>query len=179
MEVYLRAFEVDDYKRSVLWRNNREIKKTLGGNNYFVSSEREKKWIENALSNDRDSIRLAICKKDNDTYIGNVNLVNIDWVNGNAEFSIFIGEENEWGKGYGTMATILMLKFGFHERNLHRIYLKVLESNKAAIHLYAKLGFKQEGILRDELFKNDSYHNLIAMSILKNEFNESDPRDNG
>ncbi len=90
MEVYLRAFEVDDYKRSVLWRNDREVKNTLGGNNYFVSSEREKKWIENALSNDRDTIRLAICKKEDDSYIGNVNLINIDWVNRSAEFSIFI-----------------------------------------------------------------------------------------
>jgi len=172
MKVYLRAFELDDYKISVCWRNDREITNSLGGNYFFVSKEREKKWIENAISNDKHNIRLAICLKENNKYIGNVNLLNIDWISRNAEFSIFIGEKKEWNKGYATEATTLMLDFGFNQRNLHRIYLTTLENNIAAIHIYKKIGLKKEGIIREVLFKENEYKNLILMSILKREFEE-------
>ena len=174
MSVYLRAFELEDYKISTLWRNNREITSSLGGNYYYVSSEREKKWIENSIYNDKNNIRLAICLKEKNNYIGNVNLNNIDWINRNAEFSIFIGEKNEWGKGYAQEATKLMLNFGFRQRNLNRIYLTVLENNNPAISLYNKIGFKKEGVFREMLFKDNKYYNLIIMSILKNEFEALD-----
>lgn len=167
MRVYLRAFEIEDYKKSIKWRNDQNIWKSTGGNYFFVSSEREKKWIENAIFNDENNIRLAICLKENDEYIGNINLINIDWINRQAEISIFIGEKKEWGKGYATEATKLMIDFGFSQRNLNRIYLTVLENNKVAIHLYEKIGFKKEGILRETLFKDNKYYNLMIMSILK------------
>lgn len=170
MKVYLRAFEIEDYKKSIKWRNDQDIWKSTGGNYFFVSSEREKKWIENAIFNDKNNIRLAICLKENNKYIGNVNLVNIDWINRQAEFSIFIGEKKEWGKSYATEATKLMIDFGFSQRNFNRIYLTVLENNKVAIHLYEKIGFKKEGILREALFKDNKYYNLIIMSILKEEY---------
>ncbi len=170
MRVYLRAFEIEDYKKSIKWRNDQNIWKSTGGNYFFVSSEREKKWIENAIFNDKNNIRLAICLKENNQYIGNVNLVNIEWINRQAEFSIFIGEKKEWRKGYATEATKLMVDFGFNQRNLNRIYLTVLENNKVAIHLYEKMGFKKEGILREALFKDNKYYNLIIMSILKKEY---------
>jgi len=170
MRVYLRAFEIEDYKKSIKWRNDQNIWKSTGGNYFFVSSEREKKWIENAIFNDKNNIRLAICLKENNKYIGNVNLVNIEWINRQAEFSIFIGEKKEWRKGYATEATKLMVDFGFNQRNLNRIYLTVLENNKVAIHLYEEMGFKKEGILREALFKDNKYYNLIIMSILKEEY---------
>lgn len=172
MRVYLRAFELDDYKISTRWRNDHEVTNSLGGNYFFVSKGREKKWIENAISNDKHNIRLAICLKENNKYIGNVNILNIDWINRNAEFSILIGEKKEWNKGYATEASKLMIDFGFNQRNLHRIYLTTLENNSAAIHIYEKIGFKKEGIIREVLFKDNEYKNLILMSILKSEFEE-------
>jgi RimJ/RimL family protein N-acetyltransferase len=170
MRVYLRAFEIEDYKKSIKWRNDQNIWKSTDDNYFFVSSEREKKWIENAIFNDKNNIRLAICLKENNKYIGNVNLLNIEWINRQAEFSIFIGEKKEWKKGYATEATKLMVAFGFNQRNLNRIYLTVLENNKVAIYLYEKIGFKKEGILREALFKDNKYYNLIIMSILKEEY---------
>ncbi len=173
MRVYLRAFELDDYKKSVKWRNDRSVTKTLGANYYYISSEREKKWVENAINDNKTNIRLAICIKESDEYIGNIYLNSIDWINRNAEFSIFIGDMQEWGKGYATEATQLMLEYGFFQLDLQRIYLKVLEYNEIAINMYKKIGFKIEGIMRKCLFKDNTYHNLILMSILKEEFKNS------
>lgn len=52
---------------------------------------------------------------------------------------------------------------------MHRIYLTVLENNKNAYNLYKKIGFKEDGVLRDAIFKNGKYCNLIMMSILLND----------
>lgn len=68
--IYLRAFEPDDYKISAKWRNDDQIWSMLGGTKYFVSSAYEKKWVEDAIFNSKD-IRLAVCLRENDLYIGN------------------------------------------------------------------------------------------------------------
>lgn len=170
MRVYLRAFELNDLENLVNWRNDVKVTSHLGGNSFFVSSLRETEWIKNAVFNDDKNIRLAICLKENNQHIGNVNLTSINWINRNAEYSIMIGDINQWGKGIGNEATHLILKYAFEELNLNRIYLTVREDNINAIKLYSKIGFKHEGILRESLFKNNKYINMIMMSILKFEY---------
>ncbi len=172
MEIYLRALQTEDYVISCKWRNDRMVTDNLGGNTYYVSPENELNWIKNAIANDRINLHLAICIKNNDLYIGNVNLTNIDYLNRSAEFSIFIGEKKYHGHGIATKASKEIIKFGFKERNLNRIYLTVLEENKKAQGLYHKLGFKIEGVLRDSVYKNGAYHNLVQMSILKKEYDD-------
>ncbi len=88
----------------------------------------------------------------------------------NAEFAIYIGDPQYKGKGR-LEATIDTLGFGFYNLGLHRIQLKVLTENTIAISLYEKIGFIKEGIIREVVFKNNSFKDEISMSILKNEFN--------
>lgn len=73
--IYLRAFEPDDYKTSIRWRKDDQIWDMLGGAKYFVSEAYEKKWIEDTIFNSKE-IRLAICLKEDDKYIGNAYISN-------------------------------------------------------------------------------------------------------
>jgi RimJ/RimL family protein N-acetyltransferase len=171
MRVYLRALELPDAENLVKWRNDPEVTSSLGGNTFFVSGYREADWIKNAIMNDTVNLRLSICLVENDLHIGNVNLTAISWINRSAEFSIMLGDKSQWGKGLGTEATKLMLKHAFEELNLHRVYLTVRNDNESAMKLYEKAGFKQEGIMRESVFKNNKYVTMNLMSILKNEFN--------
>jgi len=66
-----------------------------------------------------------------------------------------------------------MIKFGFEELNLNRICLSVIESNIKAIKLYEKVGFMQEGILREAQFKNNKFLNMVIMAILKSEYEKT------
>lgn len=167
--IYLRALEPEDYKVSVQWRNDEEIQNMVGGHKYFVSSEKEKNWVVNAIeSNDR--IVLAICIKKGDKYIGNVMLQEIDWINRSARIPILIGDKTEWRKGYATEARMIMHKFAFEERGLERIYAEVLDTNKASLKIHEKCGYVKEGILRKALYKNGIYHNIIMLSVLREEF---------
>lgn len=169
--IYLRALEPDDYKTSVHWRNDEEIQNMVGGHKYFVSEEKEKEWVNNAI-HDNTRLVLAICLVSNDKYIGNIMLQEIDWINRSALVPILLGDKDEWGKGYATEARMLMLNFAFNERGLERIFAEIIENNEASIKSLLKCGYKKEGILRNSVFKNGKFNNMIIMSVLKSEFNE-------
>ncbi|MBU7025134.1 MAG: GNAT family N-acetyltransferase, partial [Theionarchaea archaeon] len=93
--------------------------------------------------------------------------------NRKAELGIFIGEKKYWGKGYGTEAVRLGLKLAFEALNLNKVYLRAFINNKRAQKCYEKAGFKKEGILRQDMFKNGNYIDCIVYSILMEEYFQS------
>lgn len=169
MIFYLREIGKADLSMINTWRNDKELLDLLGNNFLYIAGEVDNVWYENYLKNRNTSVRLAILDKDNDKIIGTVQLTNIHSINRSAEFSILIGDKEYWSKGAGLFSTESILIHGFQNLNLNRIYLTVLENNKRAFNMYLKVGFKPEGILRSAIFKNGIFHNLIQMSILKQE----------
>jgi RimJ/RimL family protein N-acetyltransferase len=103
-------------------------------------------------------------------HIGNCGLHNIDWKNRVTEVGIMIGEKEYQGKGYGTEAMELLLKYGFETVNLNRIQLHVYDFNIRAIKSYTKIGFIEEGRMRQAQFKNGKYCDMILMSMLHEEW---------
>lgn len=167
--IYLRALEPDDYLTSIKWRKDDEIWGQLCGIKYYVSENYEKRWVEDAII-DTTKIRLAICLKENDLYIGNVYITDINQVTRSGTSHILIGNKTCWGKGYATEAYKELLKYAFNERGFHRIVAHVLEDNKASFSLHIKCGFIQEGINRKAVFKNGRWQNQFVFSILEEEF---------
>lgn len=87
--------------------------------------------------------------------------------------NLYIGADihkNFRGKKLAYYAYIKFIPFLFKRYNLNKISLEVLSTNTRAYNLYNKLGFKQEGIKRQEVYKNGIYIDSIIMSILKDEF---------
>ncbi|MCM3759031.1 GNAT family N-acetyltransferase [Sporosarcina aquimarina] len=105
--------------------------------------------------------------------IGVTSLINIDYVNRNAECIIDIGEKDYWSKGIGTEAFSLLLDFAFNELNLHKVNLRVFSFNERAIRLYQKLGFYEEGRLMEQLYRNGSWHDVVFMGLLKRNYKVS------
>jgi len=169
--IYLRALELDDYKVSIQWRNDDEISNLVGGPKYYVSSEREKEWVRNAIF-DNSKIVLAICLKDSNKYIGNIMLQDIDYVNRSGHVPVLIGDKTEWNKGYATEARMLMLHYAFYHKGLERIVAYVLEDNISSLKMHEKCGYKVEGVLRRSVYKNGKFHNQVVLSILRDEFEE-------
>ena len=75
------------------------------------------------------------------------------------------------GKGYGRKTLNKIKDYCFKELLCHRLWLDVLEANERACCLYQSEGFKEEGLLRENIFKDGTYQNLIIMSILESEYN--------
>lgn len=140
MNVYIRPLIENDALTSYKWRNNPKIWELTGSKpNILVTPEIELEWIRTVLYKN-DQKRYAICIKDTDEYIGNVQITNIKDHRG--EFHIFLGNTNYWGKGIGKKATWLMIDFGFTKLGLEEIYLWVNKFNNKAIKIYKDLGFE-------------------------------------
>lgn len=89
---------------------------------------------------------------------------------GRIELDILIGVKNEWGKGYGTDALRAMVNYAFNEQGAERVYIVPSTINPRAIHVYEKVGFKMEGILRHYEKFEGKWINGVMMAILKDEF---------
>ena len=65
------------------------------------------------------------------------------------------------------------IPIGFEDYGFNRIVAKVMTDNIGSIKVLQKLGFVQEGVLRESLYKNGQYHDLICFSILKSEYHRT------
>lgn len=170
--IRFRAVERDDIPRYVEWLNDPEV---IAGLSIYLpfSNADETHWFEGLMSRSMEERTLAIDVKSDNTWkhIGGTGFEHLEWNNRSAEFGIFIGDKAYWNEGYGTEATRLMVKHGFETLNLHRIYLRVYETNPRAIRTYEKVGFVKEGIMRDAIYRNGCYINALLMSILRSEWN--------
>ena len=79
---------------------------------------------------------MIICDLFTDMPFGSVYIRDIDRVHNKAEYGFFIGEDDARGRGVGTAAARLMLRYCFEEEKLHRIYLRVYSDNLQAIRSY-------------------------------------------
>ncbi len=102
--------------------------------------------------------------------IGMVDLSGFSYGANNCWVGIGIGEKEMWGKGFGTDAMKVILRYGFSELNVHRISLNVFEYNQRALRTYEKCGFAIEGCQRQALWRDGAYYDLIFMGILKEEW---------
>ncbi|MDT8719572.1 GNAT family N-acetyltransferase [Clostridium sp. 19966] len=169
-KVRLREYREDDVKKAWEYINDSETKNLLTpGIPFPLTFNEEKKWFE-SISSSKDTYNFAIETLSDSKYIGGCGINKIDWKNSVAIVGIFIGDKNYWGNGYGTDAMKTLINFIFNEMNINKIRLHVYSFNKRAIKSYEKCGFKQEGILRQEIFKSGKYYDEIVMGILKEEF---------
>ena len=164
--VYISPMNVEDAEIYTKWLNNAEITQYLSIHNGLVSIPGERSYIEEFCKHE---FHMCIVKIENDELIGNISLENIDYKNGSAELGIFIGEESNLGKGYGTEAIKLLTTYGFKELRLHSIYLRVYDLNGRAKRAYEKCGFKECGRLHEALFRNKEYHDIVLMELINQE----------
>ncbi|MDI7275802.1 MAG: GNAT family protein [Anaerolineae bacterium] len=172
--IRLRAIEREDLPTFVRWFNDPEVRRYLMMYEP-MSMAKEERWFQGLLERrDEHLFCIEAAAGDQWVHIGNCGLHKIDWKNRNAEFGIAIGEKAYWGKGYGTDAARTMLRFAFHELNLHRVELEVFDHNARARRCYEKAGYRLEGTRRHALYRDGQYHDVHVMSILRHEFAEGE-----
>ncbi len=144
MEVKIRPLEPEDAYISVKWRNDPEVfKYTANTYGHTIVIEDELNWIKQAIEKTRlkSDYRCAIVA--DGVYVGNIYLTDVS--NGKADYHIFIGNKDYWGKGVAKKASQLIIEYGFFHLGLSEIKLEVHRRNIAAIKLYQSLGFQFVG----------------------------------
>ncbi|RPI31725.1 MAG: N-acetyltransferase [Chloroflexota bacterium] len=161
------------------WRRDSEFSRLLDSGPASVwSVSKIKEWNEKYEDKDPYSeYFFTIHTIEDDRMIGFIGLDGIRWNHGDCWVGIGLGERDYWGKGYGTDAMRIILRYAFSELNLHRVSLNVFGYNPRAIHSYEKAGFKHEGSIRQFLFREGRRWDLVHMGILKEEWEQNARRD--
>jgi diamine N-acetyltransferase len=150
------------------WINDRELVHFNAPYKPVSESEHDE-WFKRITQ--REGVFFFVVKEnEKDITIGSCQLHNVHRVHRSAELQTRIGDRRYQNKGYGTETIELLLKFGFEDLNLHRIYLHVLKDNERARKVYRNTGFTVEGELREAAFINGSYVDVQLMSILKDAY---------
>jgi RimJ/RimL family protein N-acetyltransferase len=175
-QIRLRAIEKEDLPSFVKWLNDPEVRQGLSLIMPLSLAE-EEDWFAGVLKQSPFERPLAIeiqpdPKKEYWVFVGNCGFINIDWQNRLAEIGIHIGEKEYWNQGYGRKAMRLMLKHGFENLNLHRLWLQVFENNQRAIRSYEKAGFTLEGKFREAKYLEGKYLDVMIMSMLHSEWQD-------
>lgn len=168
--VKLRAYKEEDIEKAVEFINDEEVKKFLDSNIPFPMTKwQEEEWVRSRKANADFTYDFAIEDLETGKYIGGCSINECDVKNRTCTIGIMIGDKDYWSKGYGSDALKVLIKFIFEEVNMNKIKLKVFSFNTRAIACYKKVGFKEEGILKKELYRNGKYHDEILMAIFKSE----------
>ncbi|QPC82308.1 GNAT family N-acetyltransferase [Phototrophicus methaneseepsis] len=114
----------------------------------------------------KDGLRWGIVLKENDQFIGSAGLHNWNQESHYAEIGLDITPPY-WGQGYATETLTRLVQFGWESMNLNRIEADVVKGNHASMHVLQKIGFKQEGVLRQRLRKGGKYYDLHLFGLLR------------
>lgn len=132
-----------------------------------VSLETVQQFIARA-GDEREDRHFAIAGE-GDEYQGTVSLKHISPRDRTAEYAIAL-RQGASGKGLGSFATREVLRVGFVEMDLHKIYLNVYADNQRALSLYEKCGFRLEGEFKQHLFVRGEYKDLKWYGMLRCEY---------
>ncbi|WP_255198314.1 GNAT family N-acetyltransferase [Halorarius litoreus] len=124
----------------------------------------EQAWLE---SHDDDNVRLLVCV-DGDL-VGTIGLKPPNEVWGTVEIGYMI-DPDRWGNGYATEAVRLACGYAFRERRLNKVYATVYAVNPASARVLEKVGFQQEGTLRQHAFVDGEYVDIHYYGLLAEEF---------
>ena len=165
---YLRPVDKDDAPELATWINDPEVTRFLLMYRPLAVGQ-EEEFLKRMHASETDLI-LGIVTRAEDQFIGVLGLHQMDQRSRHAQLGITIGDKNYWGKGHGTEAVRLVVDHAFQTLNFNRVWLRVVEFNARAIRSYEKVGFRVEGRLRQQMFRDGRYWDEIVMAILREDW---------
>jgi len=159
-------------KAFAIWSRDSGFNRLLQMNaTNLQSSNAIKRWVERDLEDSPVAFYpFSIRTLADDKLVGGTDIEIVNWNGRNAFVGIFIGGREDWGKGYGTDAMKVLLRYAFMELNLWRVSLGVFEYNPRAVRSYEKAGFHHEGSMRQALNREGRRWDMLFMGILREEW---------
>ncbi|MDR1599050.1 MAG: GNAT family N-acetyltransferase [Oscillospiraceae bacterium] len=169
-KVRLRAYSQQDVDNALRQVNDYDsVRMSASGIILPATYDDEARWIGQQTAMGHGEYQFAIETLEG-RYVGGCGVHKIDWKNRVGQIGILIGDARMRGHGYGSDAIRALCRVGFGEMNLNKLSLTVMSENEAAIRCYGACGFTIEGMLRQEVWREDAYHDLAAMGLLRDEW---------
>jgi len=167
--VTLRPLAVTDAAVLAPWMNDAVVTEFMFTGQRPVTIEQVAESIR-AQTADAAHAVFLVGDRSTGVLIGTAGLYDIHPTARKAEFRVLLGAREFWNKGYGTEITELLTFYGFDRLNLNKVWLGVTDDNLRGLRAYQKAGYREEGRLRQELYRNSRYYDAIRMSLLRDEY---------
>lgn len=170
-KVHLIAMEEEHIEMLRELANDPEFEKMIVGWSFPLSKTDQQRWFEHC-KNDLDALRYVISTVE-DGPVGAIGLRNIDWKNGTADGGgMRIAKKEIRTRGLATDAWMTLMRYCFEELRLNRVNGQALVYNIASQKVCEKVGFKREGIMRQAVYKNGQFHDVIMYGCLRSDYEE-------
>ncbi len=126
------------------------------------------------LKRDRNEIAWFGIEVQGGRFIGQCLLHNFDYTSGTCEIGITIGDRDHWVQGYGRDVVRLLVKYAFRLRNMRKVWLTTNGTNERAQRSFASCGFVEEGRLKNHIWLDGRYDDLVYMAVHRDPVAESD-----
>jgi RimJ/RimL family protein N-acetyltransferase len=172
-KIGLRAVEKTDLEILKYWRNNPSFRKNFREVRELGSFNQEA-WLEKTNKSPNDFMFMFERYEDN-TPVGAGGLLYINWIIRSADFSFYVGYEDLYidDYGYAEDATRLLLKYGFDNLNLNKIWMELYEFDTKKLSFFKeKFNFKIDGCLRENCYEEGKYWNSYIISLTKSDYRD-------
>jgi RimJ/RimL family protein N-acetyltransferase len=132
--------------------------------------KRKYEAIEKDLDKSKNLFHFSIRLRQDDRLLGVARIYWVEWTNGAGMLSLGIGDSKDRGRGFGSEALRLLLRYAFAELNLYRLGATIAEYNPIGLHMFVKAGFVEEVHRRQALNRDGRRWDLIHVGILKDEW---------
>ena len=169
--VYFRTFEEEDIESIYKWKNDDDLNAMTVGLNRKICRNDVATWVRSKMPHNPYEAYWAICAIDTKKIIGYAQLTEIHYINSSANFSgIIIGDDN-YRTGLPWIETYLfIMDYAFKRLGLNRLYGSSILGHKDSNSVSNLFLWKREGIMRQAVYKNGHYYDLIIGAILKDEY---------
>jgi len=167
----LRALEKEDLFALRDWRNISSFRKNFREVRELNMVNQEN-WF-NRTNNSPNDFMFIVERLEDKKLLGACGLLYINWIIRSADFSFYIGHDEAYidDKGYAQEAVKLLIEYGFHSLNLHKIWMELYEFDTSKINFFTQeFKFTKDGVLRDNCFEGGKFWNSGLYSLLSNEY---------
>ncbi len=170
--LYLRTLERDDLKQlGPFFKDPEQVK-------YYIPTlwrSYSEEQLTGLLEDWHDQpayVVYVITEKETGDIIGLANLDGINLINGNSEMGIAITRTDKQGQGFAKEALSILINYCFDEMRLHRVYARIIEANEGSVALFKRLGFKEEGRMREHVHRSGKFLDMLFFGLLKEEWQD-------
>ena len=155
----------NDLKTLQRWRNSSEVW-PYNTQYILLNMINQKQWYDQNIQKNSDRIMFMVTNKIGES-IGVCGLIHMNPKDKNASVAIIIGEKKYHNKGLGIEILQLLVNYGFTKIKLHRIEAEIFAYNQISVHLFKKMNFKQEVIMRDSLWRQGKWWDVYTFSLIQ------------
>lgn len=163
MKVRLEKLKEEDLDMVAKWRMLPEVTKYMY-TDPIITPESQRKWFDTIKNN--NSVKYWTIVLDQ-TKVGLLCLTNIDFINKRCYWGYYIGDLSARGKGLARILECNIYDYVFYKLGLNKLCADVLAFNEKVILIHKKFGSEVEGILKQHIYKNGKFHDVVCMGITK------------